>query len=246
MKFNDEKLLTIISTTKNCERDIGRLIESLNDQISKSFTWLVIDGGSTDETLNIIKRECKVSYTVINSKDFSIYHAINIGVENIKSNYYAIAGADDFFDHNFVQVVCSVIKKDKPDLIFGSVIINSRVVRARKGYGWLKGMHGVGSSHSIGSVVKKDLHGKNGLYSKMYPIVADQYFIKKCVYSDANAIRLKDIFGTYSVGGFSSINGLHYQLDFFKMQIETEKNFLLQYILFSLRLFKFTIIRHFK
>ena len=246
MELGASQLLTIITATKNCEKDIGRLINSLNNQTSKNFTWLVVDGGSTDKTLSVINDECKVPYRIVNSKDFSIYHATNIGIENVQTDYYAVSGGDDFFDANFVKTICHAIKKENPDLIFGSVIIKDKVVPPGNCTGWLNGMHGIGSSHSIGSVIKTHLHIKHGLYSKLYPIVADQFFIKKCVYSGAKVLTMKNIFGTYSVEGFSSSNELHYQLDFFKMQIDTEKSFLLQYILFNLRLFKLRFKSFFK
>jgi len=116
------------------------------------------------------------------------------------------------------------------------------VVKPGLNKGWLKGMHGVGSSHSVGTIIRKELHKKYGLYSKNYPIVADQLFIKKCILGNVCVRRVNRLFGTYSLNGFSASNKLGYQLDYFKMQIESGENFSLQFIIFIARIIKLKLI----
>ena len=84
--------LTIITAVKNAESTIINLIESLNRQIDKNFHWYIVDGGSTDNTLEIIKSNTLCPFEIFSSQDFSIYHALNIGVKSIKSKYYVVAG----------------------------------------------------------------------------------------------------------------------------------------------------------
>jgi glycosyltransferase involved in cell wall biosynthesis len=240
--MNFTKKLTVLTTTKNSQNDIVMLINCLNEQVDKNFNWLVIDGGSTDDTVSLIEQNCLVSYKVVSSDDFSIYHAMNIGVSNVDTQYYCVAGADDLFELDFVLNINSYLIHGTYDLIFGSVKIGKKIIFPATRMGWLKGMHGIGSSHSVGSVINKDLHQNFGFYSKMYPIVADQVFIKKSIYGGAKVLRLNKLFGTYSIHGFSSNNKLHYQFDFFKMQLETEKFWILQLIFFILRFIKLNIM----
>jgi hypothetical protein len=179
-----------------------------------------------------------VAYEIIKSNDFSIYHATNIAVSHVKTHYYAVAGADDRFDKNFISYFYKLLESDEFDLAFGAVESNGKITLPGTNLGWLYGMHGVASSHSIGSIIKTSLHEKFGLYSKMFPVVADQYFIKQCVQNESKTLRTKKIFGSYANTGFSSTNKFHYQLDFFKMQVLTEKSFAIQFLIFMLRLVK--------
>ncbi len=241
--MNNKKNITILTTTKNSQDNIEVLINSLNNQIEKNFDWIIVDGGSSDMTIGLIDQKCKINYKIINSKDFSIYHAMNIGLAHIETEYYCVAGSDDVFELNFISNVNLYLKSGNYEIIFGSVKMGSDAVcKPEVGMGWLKGMHGVGSCHSVGTVINIKLHIKFGLYSKMYPVVADQYFIKKCIYGGAKILRVNECFGTYAMDGFSSTNKIQYQLDFFKMQLETEKDWLIQLLLFIARYMKLKLL----
>lgn len=234
--------LTVVTTTKDCSKHIGELISSLNEQSEKNFIWIVIDGGSIDDTLKVIANTCKISYRILSGKDFSIYHAINLGLDEITTQYYCVAGADDKFARDFISNANLLLADGYYDLIFGAVMMGGKLIRPGVDQGWLKGMHGIGSSHSIGTIVKKVLHQKFGLYSNNYPVVADQYFIKKCIGSGIRFLSVNQCFGEYSLNGFSASNKLHYQVDFFKMQIDTGENFLIQFLLFIARLIKLKLL----
>ena len=225
--------ITVLTTTKNSELDILNLIKSLNSQKNCDFEWLIVDGGSTDRTLDIVKENCKINYRIISSKDFSIYHAMNLGIESILTEYYCVAGSDDIFSENFIEIIFEFLNGEN-DIILGKVLMGEKVIGPPKfARGWLNGMHGIGTSHSVGTIIKTELHKKFGTYSKLYPIVADQYFIKKCFYGGAQIKKINKIFGKYSINGFSSSNKIHYQADFFKMQLETENNWFLQLLIFN-------------
>jgi glycosyltransferase involved in cell wall biosynthesis len=235
--------LTIITPTKNAEQFVTQLINALNKQTNKNFEWLVVDGGSDDQTKSIIHKTAQFQYKIIDAKDFSIYHATNIAVENVETEYYAVSGADDHFFPNFVESFYAHVNKSNFDILFGATVSGSEKVFPGRKLGWLNGMHGIGSSHSIGSIIKTDLHYTYGMYSKMYPVVADQFFIKNCVYGGAKVTRTDEVFGHYSLTGFSSTNALHYQLDFFKMQLHTERYKVFQFLIFTARLIKLFLKR---
>lgn len=244
--MHTKKLLTIITPTRNSSIYISKLIHSINSQSDLNFNWLVIDSYSNDLTIEIIRKECRIDYKIIQSHDFSIYHALNIGIKSLNTIYYCVAGSDDFFSPDFVETINKIIYSEDTDLIFGSVIMKNRIISPRSNLSWLYGMHGVATCHSIGTVINSNLHKEYGNYSKFFPIVADQYFIKTCINNSARTIKANKVFGTYSTLGFSSTNKLHYQLDFFKMQLLTEPYKFIQVIIFLLRLFKLVFIHPFK
>ena len=83
MKNNCEKipLITVVTVVKNGERFIEKTICSVLNQTLENFEYIVIDGGSTDQTPEIIKRyENSLNYW-ISETDSGIYAAINKGIK---------------------------------------------------------------------------------------------------------------------------------------------------------------------
>ncbi len=228
-------MVTIVTANKNGERFIFNLINSLNNQTSKNFKWLVIDGNSTDNSLDLIKESCNFNFKIISQQDFSIYHALNIAIDHIDTDYYCVSGCDDFFDIDFVKKVDFICHNNKFDLIFGNVISNSKVISPIVKYQFLSP---VNASHSIGTIIKKSLHNDVGNYSKLFPILADKKFVIDVLNISKNICYSDEVFGTYSQEGFSSLNSLDYLCDLLKLQINSGRNIFIQTFLFFLRAVK--------
>jgi len=235
--------LTIVTPTKNCVAAIEGLIDALNNQGDMNFVWLVADACSTDGTVELVKDRAKCQTKVIVSEDFSIYHGMNKALADIDTDYYLVVGSDDRLDAGTVEFINRTIREQAFDLLFGAVMINGRKVRPGNKLGWLFAMHGVGSSHSVGTIIRTDLHKRFGAYSKRYPVLADQFFIKSVIYGGAKIIRSDQVFGYYSIGGFSGTHALDYLTDLLKLQLQTEKYWLLQLLLGFARLTKHLVFR---
>ena len=65
-------LFTIITVTLNSEQSIQKTLNSINKQSYKNFQYIIIDGGSTDSTIKIIKKKMKIKYILISEKDNGI------------------------------------------------------------------------------------------------------------------------------------------------------------------------------
>lgn len=228
-------MITIITAVKNGEKDISNLITSLNNQTSKDFKWLVVDSLSTDQSINIIKTESNFPFKIYSQPDFSIYHALNIGVEKVESDYYCVAGSDDAFSPDFVENFYSIINNKQYDLILGTVSSNKRFI---KPYIKKRFISPVNASHSIGTIIKTDVHKRIGLYSRMYPVVADKKLVMDIEKKSTNIHYTDLVFGEYSQEGFSSLNSIDYIFDLFKLQINYNSNFIVQIALFVFRFLK--------
>ena len=228
-------MITIVTANKNGGRCISALIDSLNNQTSRNFKWLVIDGDSNDNSLNIIRELSNFEFKIVSQQDFSIYHALNIALDHIETEYYCVSGSDDFFDSDFVLNFESIINENKYDLIFGSIISNNVVIYPFVKFQFLSP---VNASHSIGTIIKKSLHFKVGYYSKLYPVLADKKFVLDVLKFSNNIFYTNIVFGTYSQDGFSSLNSIDYLCDLLKLQIKSGRNTFIQTILFFLRVVK--------
>ncbi|OJV15909.1 MAG: hypothetical protein BGO21_30530 [Dyadobacter sp. 50-39] len=88
-------MITIITATYNADRFLVNLLESVVPQLSKNVELVLIDGGSTDKTIEIIEQyEQHVAYW-ISEKDAGIYDAWNKGLRNAKGDWIMFLGADD-------------------------------------------------------------------------------------------------------------------------------------------------------
>lgn len=230
--------LTIITPVKEYTDDIQNLALSLNCQSDKNFVWLIVDGGDNQVAIEDLLKKIIIKTIILRKKDFSIYDALNNGVRAIQTKYYAVAGIDDFFEKNFVAILNNKIKSDDWDFVFGSVRMNDKIIAPKLGMSWYYGMHGLGSSHSIGTVINKRLHGQFGFYSNLYPVAADQYFVMKAIKNGAKSAYLNVIFGTYGGNGFSNKFKMDYAVDFYKVQISINENKIVQLILLMMRLLK--------
>jgi glycosyltransferase involved in cell wall biosynthesis len=235
-------MFSIITVTYNAASHIAILAESLRLQKDKEFEWVIVDGKSTDSTLEIIHNNAVgLNYKIVSERDFGIYDAFNKGVDLISAKYYMVLGADDYLLPDASRVINEKINDGQNfDICVSSVIINNSIVPARwdvdKAY---LGAHQIINSHSVAMLINKDLHGKVGLYSLRYLQCADALFIKSLV-----ALKeLKVVFnmlpiGCFSIGGVSTVNVARGLCEGFLIQLETEKSKALQFLIFIARLIK--------
>lgn len=242
MTFN-ENTLSIITATKNSAERIGTLIESLEAQTDRCFEWIVADGCSNDDTIEIIKKSKIYSRTkVIVKEDFGIYDAINSAVKACGTKYYIVLGDDDTLFNNTIAEFKKLFEADC-DFVAAGLIKNNLKLYPERGMRWLKGGMAYISGHAVGTAIKTCTHKKYGYYSNKYPIVADQLFILNAVDNGARLVAGNFLAGNFSCGGVSSSMYLETQAQFLCVQIETGQNKLLQIVLFFLRTAKHILLR---
>ena len=110
-------LITVITATYNSEKYLEESILSLYSQKFLNYEHIIIDGGSTDKTIDIIKKyENRIAYWCSN-KDQGIYDAFNKGMMLAKGNYIGFLNSDDKYTENALEILESYIK-DYPEKDF--------------------------------------------------------------------------------------------------------------------------------
>ena len=229
--------ISIITATYNSESTIKALIKSLESQSDQNFDWFIADNCSTDQTIKIINNVNKFNVNIISEQDKGIYDALNKAIKRSKNKFYLVVGSDDYLSSDCVENFRKSINENV-DLIFSAWKVGNKISYPKKKLGVIYGMLGVGSCHSVATLIKKSLHEKWGYYDLQFKVCADQYFIKKSVYGGAVCKHMNFVSGEFSNEGFSSINTLNNLSEFFKIQLLTEKNKLFQFSLFILRIIK--------
>ena len=200
-------LFSIITVVLNDQKFLEKTIQSIIGQNKTNFEYIVIDGGSTDRSLEIIKKyEKKIDYW-ISQKDNGIYYAFNKGLRLAKGQFICFVNSGDIFKKNALKIIYSYAKKNPNcDFIFGSVKKHWGILHGYRPekikYSW-----GFYSSHSTGFFIKNISAKKIGPYNTKYKYHADyDYFYRMIVKKKMQGIATKknEVIGVFRRGGFSS------------------------------------------
>lgn len=122
MNYNENlTLVTIITVVLNGESFIEETILSVTNQTYKNIEYIIIDGGSQDGTIEIIKKhEAEIAYW-ISEPDSGIYDAMNKGIKAAHGEWFNFLNAgDSFIDNKLLEMIFSVQLKDYT-LLYGDV-----------------------------------------------------------------------------------------------------------------------------
>jgi glycosyltransferase involved in cell wall biosynthesis len=115
--------ITIITAVYNGEKHLEKTILSILNQTYKNIEYIIIDGGSTDDTINIIKKyEYKITYW-ISEADSGISEAFNKGVKIAKGEYINFQGdGDGFMSNDSLEKIFTNVKYSKEDIFISARI----------------------------------------------------------------------------------------------------------------------------
>ncbi len=112
--------LSIIIPTYNEEKDILDCLNSLASQSYKNFEIIIVDDGSTDKTLEIVKNFPKKKVRILKQKHCGPGLARNLGAEKSKGEILIFIDADMTFEKNYLKNLIEPIQKDKEKKVIGA------------------------------------------------------------------------------------------------------------------------------
>lgn len=120
-------LITIITVSYNAQETIRETIESVIYQTYKEIEYIIIDGASTDQTLDIISEYKNYISKIISEPDKGIYNAINKGIMHANGKYIGILNADDVLESSdVIRKIVAFLEVNDLDLIFSNLNIVNR------------------------------------------------------------------------------------------------------------------------
>ena len=127
-----ELKFSIITPSYNSERFIRDTVESVFRQDCSEFEHIVIDGGSTDGTLDILKEYTHLKW--LSEPDKGAAEAINKGLKMASGEIVAWINSDDYYEKNILKDVLSVFKyNNNIDIVYGNLTFvneDQSVIRA--------------------------------------------------------------------------------------------------------------------
>ncbi len=209
--------VSIITVVRNNIETIKDAIDSVLNQTYKDIEYIVVDGASTDGTIEIIKSyEDKIT-KFLSEPDRGLYDAMNKGIKLATGDIVGILNSDDFYIDEFViEKVIKVFEEKEVDSLFADLVYVKpdnleKVVRYydssqfnpnKFAYGWMP-------AHPT-FFVKRSAYEKYGLFKTDYKIAADYELLvrflhkEKLKYFYLNEVIIKMRMGGMSTSGLKS------------------------------------------
>ena len=199
--IGNNPLLTIVTVVYNCIDSIEETILSVINQGFSDFEYIIIDGGSTDGSLDLIKKYKDSIEVIISEKDNGIYDAMNKALKIRKGKWINFLNSGDtLFDENVLSKASLYFKDNKLDVIYGDVLFYDKertYYHKSKTNKWK--INFIALCHQS-VFVKSKAHGE---FSSKYKLAAD-YDIIYTLIKKGNSKYLNTCVSKYLIGGVSS------------------------------------------
>ena len=115
-------MISVIVNVYNGEKYIKKCLDSIINQTYKDLEILIVDDGSTDNTLKICKKIKDKRIRIISQKNIGISLSRNVGLDNVKGDYVFFVDSDDFIEKDTIEYLYNLcIKYDVPISICQSI-----------------------------------------------------------------------------------------------------------------------------
>ncbi len=203
--------ISIITITYNSASTLETTIQSVISQTYKNIEYIIVDGNSTDNTLEIAK---KYNITkIISEKDSGLYDALNKGISLATGDVIGILHSDDFYTNNTViEKIVSVCEKNNcagvyADLFYVDKDDTNKIKRKWKSGQYNDGLflNGWMPPHPT-FFVKKECYNKFGAFDLQFKSAADYELMLRFIHKNKIKIAyLPEFIIKMRVGGKSNV-----------------------------------------
>lgn len=209
--------ISIITVSYNSKETIERTIKSLQNQTYHNYEYILVDGASTDGTIEIIKKyepqfEGRMKW--VSEPDNGIYNAMNKGIKMSTGGIIGIVNSDDWLETDAIEEIVNLAKKSSNpnDIIYcGSLRFHyedgteqlMETDERRFNEGMKHGSMNHGAYHPS-MFVGRNVYKKVGLFDEMFHVIADSDFIGRCYSNNVNFVFTKAVINNMSDGGASN------------------------------------------
>jgi glycosyltransferase involved in cell wall biosynthesis len=178
-------VITIITPTLNAELTIEKCIGSVNSQTYRNVEHLIIDGLSSDRTVELVKNY-QIQWPhirLLTESDSGIYYAMNKGIKYAKGDWvYFLGGDDAFINKHVLSVIFNENDLGEYDVVYGNVLSKQFGGRYDGEFTVEKIIHQNICQQAI--FFRKKLFNRLGTFNTEYQILADwdfniKWFFKK-------------------------------------------------------------------
>lgn len=205
-------LVSIVTATYNSAETLLRAIESVVCQDYPHIEHVIVDGGSTDGTLELIGKHSRTIAKIVSEPDDGIYAAFNKGLRHSSGEVVAFLNSDDFYDNcSVVSKVVETFERDRSDFVFGDLVYvdkgdQDRTIRYWKGGVYSRRQLKMGWMPPHPSTfAKRAVFQEVGSFNPQFRISGDYDFLVRGLKgSNVRASYVNEVFVRMTVGGASN------------------------------------------
>ena len=203
--MKNEMQLSIITVNLDDKSGLSRTVESVKNQNFQDFEFIIIDGGSKDGSLEVIKEnETLIDYWV-SEKDSGIYNAMNKGINKASGKYILFLNSGDYLLSK--DALSIDFKTITQDIVYGHLTHNNNNVLNTSAYkdNIDLGFFFVSTLPHGSTFIKRELFLNYGLYKTDYIIVSDWiFFLERIVIDSCSTLNLNKAVSVFTLGGIST------------------------------------------
>ena len=209
-------LFSIITICYNSAKTIERTIKSVLAQTFTDYEYLIVDGASKDNTLEIVDKYRNVfgdKLRVSSEPDKGIYDAMNKGIRAAKGRIIGIVNSDDWLEPDALQAVTSVYishNKSESSIYTGGIMFHGKdnvskilMPDMERFKHKAKSFQMAGIRHPA-TFVPKQVYNEVGLFDSQMVILADTDFILRCYYKGYDIVPINIVLSNMQDGGISN------------------------------------------
>ena len=205
-------LISVITVCYNSARTIGQALESVARQRFSDYEHIVVDGASSDDTMEVVEAHRHPRLSVASERDKGIYDAMNKGLARARGDYVQFLNSDDFLTGpDALGVAAAAMRESGADCVFGDTrfIVGDEARPGRRYYSvqrfrrwWVR--MGVMPPHPS-MFVRRDLLLKLGGFDTSYRISADFDLIARALIGEkASWATVPHAITNFRTGGLST------------------------------------------
>lgn len=203
--------ISIITVCLNCVKTIERAIQSVIKQKYDTIEYIIIDGGSTDGTLDIIKKYAdKISFWT-SEPDNGIYDAMNKGIRMATGDFVAFMNSDDCYVENVFEKLIPYFLKQQVDIIYGDRFCGTDEGGYSLWNNQIDDLDSIKTGKNIchqSMFMRRELFQKNGLFDCQYKVAADYEWLLRNYKSGIYIEYIPIPICYYNKSGYSEQNQL--------------------------------------
>jgi glycosyltransferase involved in cell wall biosynthesis len=195
--------LSIITVNYNNGPGLLKTIESVRSQSFHDFEYIIIDGGSTDNSVSVIRDNLDIIHHWVSEKDKGVYNAMNKGIKIATGEYCYFLNSGDYLWKGDVLERIFLNNSDE-GIIYGNMIhggkdIEEKSVEQLSFYDFY-----TGSIYHQAAFIKRALFDKVGMYDEQYRVVSDwEFFLKAIFLHQCTTKHVNVAVALYETGGLS-------------------------------------------